>query len=109
MFTRRVLGAGTPTIASAFAPHDAELLIVYPPPRTPNLPATAGLARIAVVAGPPLRFRSWPQPQRITAGDASAYQSTNRDRSSAGTPDSAAALTKVHSEAACRSSSAPVA
>ena len=33
-----------------------------------ELPATAGSARTAIAALPPLRLRSWPQPQRITAG-----------------------------------------
>ena len=47
-------------------------LIVMPPPRTPNFPATAGSAKMARTALPPLRLRSTPQPQRITAGDAAA-------------------------------------
>ena len=55
----------------------AALLIEYPPPRTPNFPATAGSARMAMAALPPLRFRSTPQPQRMTAGFRSAYSSAN--------------------------------
>ena len=56
-----------------FAVHSTLLLlIVYPPPRTPNLPATAGSARIAAMADPPFLFRSGPHPQRITAGVVSA-------------------------------------
>ena len=52
-------------------------LMVKPPPRTPNFPATAGSARMARTAWPPLRLRSTPQPQRTTAGDAAAYASTS--------------------------------
>ena len=37
-----------------------------------RFPATAGSARMEAMAEPPFRFRSGPQPQRITAGDASA-------------------------------------
>ena len=39
-----------------------------PPPRTPNLPAIAGSAKMARTALPPLRLRSTPQPQRMTRG-----------------------------------------
>ena len=49
-----------------------ELLIEKPPPRTPNLPATAGSARTAAAALPPLRLRSRPQPQRTSGGDVAA-------------------------------------
>src|SRR3954468_1391335 len=49
--------------------HDAELLIANPPPRTPNLPPTAGSASIAAAAFPPFRLRSRPQPHRSRAGD----------------------------------------
>ncbi len=52
--------------------HDAELLIEKPPPRTPNLPATAGSASTAAAALPPLRLRSSPQPHLTSAGDAAA-------------------------------------
>ena len=40
----RVAGAGAPIAASPLTPQRASPFdIVYPPPRTPNLPATAGL------------------------------------------------------------------
>ena len=56
---------------AAFAPDKGESvasLIENPPPRTPNFPATAGRARMAIAALPPLRLRSTPQPHRTTAG-----------------------------------------
>ena len=69
MLTMRVGGSGVSFIhAAALMPKAAELLIEKPPPRTPNLPATAGSASTAATALPPLRLRSSPQPQRITAG-----------------------------------------
>ena len=58
----RGLGADASSCASPFD-------IVKPPPRTPNLPATAGSASTAATALPPLRLRSRPQPTRITAGE----------------------------------------
>ena len=73
MLTRRVAGSGVSFIhAAALMPQAEELLIEKPPPRTPNLPPTAGSAMIAAAAAPPLRLRSRPQPQRISAGDAVA-------------------------------------
>ena len=67
MLTRRVGGSGVSSIqAAALIPRAAELLIEKPPPRTPNLPATAGSAMTAAAALPPLRLRSSPQPQRMT-------------------------------------------
>ena len=47
----------------------AELLVEYPPPRTPNFPPTAGSASTAIAAAPPFLFRSSPHPHRTTAGD----------------------------------------
>ena len=70
MFTRRVAGSGVSIHCADLRPNASELLIENPPPRTPNLPATAGSASTAAAALPPLRFRSSPQPQRTTAGDA---------------------------------------
>ncbi len=71
MLTSRVGGSSSRTHVRVMFQAD-ELLIVYPPPRTPNLPATAGNASTAITAFPPLRFRSRPQPHRMTAGDESA-------------------------------------
>ena len=71
MLTRRVAGSGVSFIhAAALMPSAAELLIEKPPPRTPNLPPTAGSARTAAAALPPLRLRSSPQPHRTSAGEA---------------------------------------
>ena len=70
MLTMRVDGSGVSFIqAAALMPSAVELLIEYPPPRTPNLPATAGSASTAAAAAPPLRLRSSPQPQRTSAGE----------------------------------------
>src|SRR5712691_4698095 len=41
MLTRRVSGSGD-LLHARSRPHEAELLIEYPPPRTPNLPAVGG-------------------------------------------------------------------
>src|SRR5262245_27120359 len=100
MLTRRVGGSAAAAEASpSISRHADELDIVYPPPRTPNLPATAGSARIAVVAEPPLRFRSGPHPQRNAAGLESAYNWAKRSMSAAGTRVSAAARSRVHGAA----------
>ena len=73
MLTERVAGFGSAMPSSELTPHRASLFcIVYPPPRTPNLPATAGIASTAAIALPPLRLRSMPQPVRITAGELAA-------------------------------------
>ena len=69
MFTRRVAGSGVSIQAADLRPNASELLIEYPPPRTPNLPPTAGSASTAAAAFPPLRLRSRPQPHRTSAGD----------------------------------------
>ncbi len=73
MLTTRVCGSGV-SVSQAFAvmPHAEELLIENPPPRTPNLPATAGSAMIAAAAPPPFRLRSRPHPHRTSAGDVAA-------------------------------------
>ena len=107
MFTTRVDGSPAP-IQDFVMPHDPELLSVYPPPRTPNLPATAGSARIAAAAFPPFRFRSSPHPQRITAGDAAAYLRARSAMASGSSPATAAARSKVHSRARARKAPAPV-
>src|ERR1700674_5384750 len=86
-----------------------ELLSVYPPPRTPNFPATADSARMAAVADPPLRLRSRPQPHRIAAGLDDASHVANRSKPPAGTDAVRAARSIVHGFARRRSSSAPVA
>ncbi len=72
MLTGRVAGSGSAAASDVLRSHTAELLSVYPPPRSPKAPATAGRARTAAAADPPLRFRSSPQPQRMTAGRVSA-------------------------------------
>ncbi len=72
MLSVRVGGSGSAARAPEPRFQTFELLWVKPPPRTPNLPATAGRASTAAAAEPPLRLRSRPQPQRITAGLASA-------------------------------------
>ena len=46
----------------------ALLLIVYPPPGTPNAFTSAGSASTAITASVPFRLRSSPQPQRTTDG-----------------------------------------
>jgi hypothetical protein len=69
----RVRGSGVSFIqADALIPQVLELLIEKPPPRTPNLPATAGSAITAAAALPPFRLRSRPQPHRINAGEEAA-------------------------------------
>jgi hypothetical protein len=71
MLTRRVGGSPEP-IHERSIPQDAELLSAYPPPRTPNFPPTAGNARIAIAALPPLRLRSRPHPHRMREGERDA-------------------------------------
>src|SRR5260370_2094736 len=78
MLTSRVVQLAAPAAAAESRSQAFEFDIVYPPPRTPNLPATAGNARMAATADPPLRFRSTPQPQRMTAGCDSAYRRAER-------------------------------
>ena len=79
-------------------PHDAELLIAYPPPRTPNFPPTAGNARIAIAALPPLRLRSSPHPHRMSAGELRRVELRDLLRGSPDrTPATSAARSKVHS------------
>src|SRR5512137_217371 len=107
MLTTRVDASSAP-IHDFVMPHDAELLIVKPPPRTPNLPATAGRARMAAAALPPLRLRSSPHPHLITAGDVPAYIVANAVMASAGTPATSAARSGVHARARSRNRSAPV-
>src|SRR5919112_4684025 len=98
MLTRRVPGSGSVTQVRLMF-HDAELLIAYPPPLTPNLPPTVGSASTASAALPPLRFRSRPQPQRISAGEVAAYQRARSAMAPASTPETSAARSKVHSAA----------
>ncbi len=50
MLTVRVFQRTPPSTASRFAVVAPPLLMVYPPPRTPNLPRRAGIARIAAIA-----------------------------------------------------------
>ncbi len=64
---------------------------------------------MAIVDAQPLRLRSWPQPQRITAGEIVPYHSATVARSAAERPASAAARSIDHGSAAWRSSLAPVA
>src|SRR5262245_61335547 len=98
MLIARVGGSGSRShVRSMF--HAVELLIEYPPPRTPNLPATAGSARIAAAALPPLRFRSSPQPHLTRAGEAFAYSSAKARSLSAARPLTSAARSKVHGDA----------
>src|SRR5512143_190566 len=105
---RRVEGSGVSFIhAAALMPHDAELLIEKPPPLTPNLPPTAGSAMMAAAALPPLRLRSSPHPQRMSAGDDSAYRTANREMAAGSTSAIAAARSMVHSLARSRSASQP--
>src|SRR6185369_2970238 len=86
MFTSRAEFAGSsPAASRASRSHAFELLIVNPPPRTPNFPATAGRARTAATADPPLRLRSRPQPQRTAAGRESAYSRAKASIWAAGT------------------------
>src|SRR5258706_7737891 len=80
MLIWRVFHSAAPAARGGSNFHAAELLSVYPPPRTPNFPATAGGARTEATADPPLRFRSRPQPQRKAAGLDSAYRFANRSR-----------------------------
>src|SRR4029453_19579069 len=103
MLTIRVLGSSAPIHVRAI-PHDAELLIAYPPPGTPNFPATVGSARMAIDALPPLRLRSWPQPQRINAGLAFAYASAAARRAPASMAASCAARSNVQGRARSRGS-----
>src|SRR5207249_8693062 len=107
MLTRRVSGSGD-LLHARSRPHDAELLMEYPPPRTPNLPPTAGSASTAIAALPPLRFRSRPHPQRTSAGELVAYNSAARSRAPASMPATAAASAIVHGSARSRSFSAPL-
>src|SRR2546426_12358396 len=106
MLTRRVSGSGD-LLHARSRPHEAELLIEYPPPRTPNLPPTAGSASTAIAALPPLRFRSSPHPQRISAGLLVAYSCAMRASVAASTPATSAARSNVHGSARVRRSSAP--
>src|SRR6187455_1236056 len=97
MLTMRVCGSGVSFIQVAdLIPSAVELLIVKPPPRTPNLPATAGRASTDATALPPLRFRSSPQPHLMTAGLVVAYDSARDLRSAASTPATLAARSRVH-------------
>src|SRR3954467_1598985 len=107
MLTMRVSGSGG-AIQGRSMFHDAELLIEKPPPRTPNLPPTAGSASTDIAALPPLRFRSSPQPQRINAGELSAYILAAVSSAAASTPATSAARASVHGSARSRSASAPV-
>ena len=77
-------------------PNAVELLIENPPPRTPNLPATAGSASTAAAALPPLRFRSSPHPHRTSAGELSMYSRPGVAGPRASIPASAAARSMVH-------------
>src|SRR6516225_1620100 len=102
MLTTRVGGSGASIHCLDFWPNASELLIENPPPRTPNLPATDGSARIAAAALPPFRFRSSPHPQRTSAGDALTYRAASRRSAAGSMPASAAALSIVHPDAAAR-------
>src|SRR5436309_15632954 len=100
MLISRVTGAGrSPAAARESRPQAFELLIVYPPPRTPNFPATAGSASTAAIAEPPLRFLSRPQPHRIAAGLDSAYISAKRSICPAGIRAARAAASGVQGAA----------
>ena len=68
MLTTRVAGSLAAVTAVESTVHAPELLSENPPPRTPNLPATAGSESTAIAAFPPFRFRSSPQPQRDERG-----------------------------------------
>src|SRR5918999_5932484 len=98
MLTSRVSGSGA-SIHGRSMFQDAELLIEYPPPRTPNLPPTAGSARTAIAAFPPLRLRSSPHPHRMSAGELSAYSVASRSTAAGSTPATSAARLKLHSAA----------
>src|SRR5919198_5095021 len=107
MLTRRV-GGSSAAIQGRSMFQEAELLMEYPPPRTPNLPPTAGSASTDIAALPPLRFRSRPHPQRTSAGELVAYNSAARSRAPASMPATAAAPAIVHGSARSRSFSAPL-